>query len=113
MLCVHEPKDVCAPMMRSLQSLLVLLGCVSAIAYFGHHTVSGAYGLDVQARLERELALAERRRQGLEAVRDRLKRDIALLNQSPPDADMVEELAQHMLGFAYRDDRIIVVTQDN
>lgn len=45
---------------------------------------------------------------GLEAVRSRLKRDIALLSSSPPDQDLVEEIARDVLGFVSPEDRILL-----
>ena len=94
-------------MKRSLQSLLVLLACSSLAAYFGYHVIAGKYGLEAQSGLREGLAIAKLRREGLEAVRATLKRDIALLTQSPPDRDLIEETAQSTLGFAYPGDSIL------
>jgi cell division protein FtsB len=43
---------------------------------------------------------------GLEAVRFRLKRDVALLSAEPPDTDLVEEIARDVLGFVHPQDQI-------
>jgi len=94
--------------MRLLQSLLVVLSCASLAAYFGHHLVSGKYGLKTQARLSDRLALVERQVAGLEAVEIRLRRDINLLIAQPPDRDMVEDIAISTLGFAYPRDTIVL-----
>lgn len=44
----------------------------------------------------------------LEAVRSKLKRDIALLTPDQPDPDLVEEIARDVLGFALPEDRIVL-----
>ncbi|MEL6226198.1 MAG: septum formation initiator family protein [Pseudomonadota bacterium] len=95
-------------MRRLPQSLLVLLGCFAMAAYFGHHTISGKYGLKAQAELLDRKAVVEQQIAGLGAAQARLKRDIGLLNQSPPDPDLVEEMARSTLGFARAEDRIFV-----
>ncbi|MEL6621927.1 MAG: septum formation initiator family protein [Pseudomonadota bacterium] len=77
-------------------------------AYFGHHTISGKYGLKAQAELLDRKAVVEQQIAGLGAAQARLKRDIGLLNQSPPDPDLVEEMARSTLGFARAEDRIFV-----
>jgi hypothetical protein len=44
----------------------------------------------------------------LETVRSRLDRDVALLGATPPDADLVEELALDLLGFVRPGDLLLV-----
>ena len=89
------------------QRALVLLGSLALALYFTHHAAYGTHGL--QARgvllersddLERELAL-------LRSVRSRLKVDVALLSQDPPQADIVEEVARDVLGLLYPSDRML------
>ncbi len=45
----------------------------------------------------------------LEAVRFRLQRDVSLLSDAQPDADLVEDIAREMLAFARPNERILVV----
>jgi len=82
--------------------------CVAATAYFGYHGIHGRYGLDARSKLiDRRAALAFER-DGLEALRADLARDVALLSPDAPDSDLVEEIARDVLGFAYPQDRVII-----
>ncbi|MEO1720034.1 MAG: hypothetical protein AAFR23_07380 [Pseudomonadota bacterium] len=94
------------PMGRTLQSLLVSLGCICLAAYFAHHTNAGRYGLETRSQLLDRQASVQSRITALEAARRRLRADVDGLRQSPPDADLVETTAQAALGLAYPDDRV-------
>ena len=86
----------------------LLLVCLCLTAYFGYHAIQGRHGLEARSRLiERSKAL-EREIRALETVRARLERETALLNESYPDPDFVDELARQTLGFAMAGDRLIV-----
>lgn len=83
--------------------------CLCLAAYFGHHTIQGRHGLEARSRLiSRASTLAEEIR-ALEVVRSRLERDVALLSETHPDADLIEDIARDMLGFARPNERILVV----
>jgi cell division protein FtsB len=45
---------------------------------------------------------------GLETVRARFQRDVALLGSDRPDADLVEEIARDTLGLVDRSDRVAI-----
>ena len=94
--------------MRPRRLPLVLLGTLLAAAYFVAHVVFGTHGLLVKGRLidrsndlEREIAV-------LEAVRSRLRQDVAALGQEPPAPDIVEEMARGVLGLVRPGDRIVM-----
>lgn len=94
-------------MRRPWQSQLVLHSCIFISAYFIHHAIYGKHGLEAQTRLSERTAELSREIRSLEAVRARLQRDVALLTTTPPARDMVEEIAQRDLGFAYPGDIIV------
>lgn len=96
-------------MPRSLQHIFVALSCALLGLYFGYHTVYGKYGLEAQSSVDERRAYVDQRLLSLRAVHDRLRREIALLDPERPDAGMVEELARETLGFAYPDERILIV----
>ena len=86
----------------------MLLGSLLATSYFVSHAVFGTHGLLAKGRLlersdqiEREVAL-------LEAVRTRLRQDVAALSSEPPQPDIVEESARALLGFVRHGDRIVI-----
>lgn len=92
---------------RLWQPLLVLLGCCALTAYFAHHAVYGKHGLEAQSRLIDRAAGLERSIGSLETVRAGLKRHVGLLVAEPPARDIVEEIAQRDLGFAYPGDVLV------
>lgn len=85
----------------------MLLLCLSMTAYFAHHAINGRHGLEVRSRLIERSALLEFEIKSLEAVRAKLKRDVALLAPDVPDPDIVEELARDVLGFVDPHDRVV------
>ena len=86
----------------------MLLGCFLASAYLIQHAITGKHGLEARARLIERSSALEREIAGLEAVRARLERDVALLVPDPPDADIVEEIATGVLGMSYPQDRLLI-----
>ncbi len=94
-------------MRKSVQSYLVLLGCLAMSAYFTQHAINGRYGLEAQSRLVERSAELTREIKSLEAVHARLRRHVRLLSDEPPAADLVEEIARRDLGFAFPQDIII------
>jgi len=76
-------------------------------AYFAHHAINGRHGLEVRSRLIERSALLEFEIKSLEAVRAKLKRDVALLTPDRPDPDIVEEIARDVLGFVHPQDRVL------
>ena len=86
----------------------MLLVCWSFTAYFAYHAINGSHGLEARSRLIERSSLLEFEIRSLEAVRAKLQRDVDLLTLDKPDADLVEEIARDMLGFARPQDRIVV-----
>lgn len=90
-----------------LRQTTVVLICLGATVYFAHHAIHGRHGLEARNRLIERSQLVEFEIRSLEGVRARLRRDVALLRPDPPDADLTEEVAREVLGFAYPSDSII------
>lgn len=87
-------------MFSSVRSHLMTVSLVLLIAYFGFHALTGERGIlssnqrnEALAAKTRELALVRAQRQDLE-MRARLLRDTSL------SADLLEERARSLLGFA-------------
>jgi cell division protein FtsB len=78
---------------------LVLLGSLTVAIYFGHHALNGSHGLHARKNLIERSSMLERDIARLEAVRDRLQRDVALLAPEAPDPDMVAWIAADVLGY--------------
>jgi len=86
----------------------VLLFCSILTVYFAFHAISGRHGLGARSRLIERSHTLEREIGGLEAVRSKLKRDVALLSPELPHPDMVEELARTVLGYVHPADAVLV-----
>jgi cell division protein FtsB len=94
--------------MVSKRQISVVLLCGGLTLYFGYHTIKGRHGFETRSHLiERSTAL-EREIRSLETVRARLERELVLLDDATVDLDYVEELARRHLGFAAREDRILI-----
>lgn len=89
--------------------VFVLLACLSLSAYFAYHAIHGRHGLKANSQLTNRSTLLEFEVRGLEAVRTKLERDIALLGQEPPHPDLVEDVARGVLGFAKPGDRVLTL----
>ena len=94
-------------MLSRVQPYLTTLGLALLIAYFGYHAFAGDRGIlasDLRdatlTAKSQELAALQTRRQDLE-VRARLLRDTNL------SADLLEERARSLLGFADPRDYVI------
>jgi len=79
-------------------------------AYFVQHTIAGTHGLIARARLAERSLVLQRVTLALEAVRDRLKRDVALLSADPPSPDLIDELARSVLGFSRPGEAVVLTT---
>lgn len=92
-------------MNRKLQ-ITVLLICLSASVYLAHHAIVGKYGLDARSSLTHRASILAREIDRAEAVRARLAQDVKLLDPAAPEADLIDEMARRLLGFAHPDDII-------
>jgi cell division protein FtsB len=88
------------------RQILVSLFCLFALGYFAYHAIVGKRGLEARSRLIERSRQLEPEIARLEALRARLERDVQLL--SARDPDIVEELANEILGFARPGDRVVV-----
>ncbi len=89
------------------RQILVVLTCLGLTCTFAYHALYGRHGLETRSRLISRSEGLEFEIRGLEAVKARLARDVALLTSDPPNADIVEEIARDVLGFVRADDQIV------
>ena len=94
--------------MRPRRLPIVLLGALLTTAYFVAHVVFGTHGLLAKQRLMSRSTDLEREVAVLEAVRSRLRQDVAALGREPPVPDIVEETARSVLGMVMPGDRVVV-----
>ncbi len=93
--------------MRFTAFIFPLLAC-GAAGYFAYHLQTGDHGLEARTKLEGRKAVLEGEFAGLEAVRLRLERDVALLRPESLDPDMLDERARAILNLAHQDDLIML-----
>lgn len=89
------------------RQILVVLTCLGMTGTFAYHAIHGRHGLETRSRLISRSEGLEFEIRGLETVRARLQRDVALLSSTPPDSDLVAEIARDVLGFVHAEDRIL------
>jgi cell division protein FtsB len=89
----------------------VLLICACLIGYFGYHAIQGKHGLEARSRLIERSAKLEQEIRALETVLASLESDVALLSETRPDPDYIDELARDILGFARRDEQLLIARQ--
>ncbi len=92
-----------------LRQSSVLLICLGFSAYFAYHTLYGRHGLETRNKLIARSELLEFEIRSLEAVRADLSHEIHLLSMSPPDPDLVEEIARDVMGYAKPEDTILML----
>lgn len=97
----------------SLRAATIPLVCVSLIGYFAYHLFVGDHGLGARARLEMRISTLEGELSGLQAVRAKLDRDVALLRAEHLDPDMLDERARAILNFAHPNDIVIIEPKQN
>ena len=90
------------------RSVCITLTCFGFLGYFAYHLFVGNHGLDAHARLLSEVKLLDTELKGLEAVRGRLDRDVALMRADELDPDMLDERARAILNFSHPNDIVIM-----
>ncbi len=98
-------------MRRKPRLPLVLLGSLAFAVYFAHHALNGNHGFQARQMLIERASILEGEIGRLEAVRVRLRRDVALLAPDKPDADLVTFIAADVLGYLPADSIVVVPTQ--
>ena len=76
--------------------------------YFGYHLQNGDHGLTAQADLESRRDVLEGELAGLQEIRQRIERDVALLRPESLDPDMLDERARAILNLAHLDDLVLM-----
>ncbi|MBQ0816625.1 MAG: septum formation initiator family protein [Methyloceanibacter sp.] len=76
--------------------------------YFGYHLQNGDHGLTAQADLEGRRDVLEGELAGLQEIRQRIERDVALLRPESLDPDMLDERARAILNLAHPDDLVLM-----
>ncbi|MCB1506010.1 MAG: septum formation initiator family protein [Hyphomicrobiaceae bacterium] len=94
-----------------VKQILVVLTCFAMTFTFAYHAMYGRHGFETRSRLISRSEGLEFEIRGLEAVRARLARDVALLAPEIPDADLVEGVARDVLGFVRPDEHVFAVDE--
>jgi len=81
---------------------------LSAGGYFGYHLQNGDHGLKSRAQLQTRADVLAGELAGLREVRQRIERDVALLQPESLDPDMLDERARAILNLAHPDDLVMM-----
>ncbi len=92
----------------SIRSAFVALTCFGLLGYFAYNLFAGDHGLEARARLQTQVKSLEGELRGLQAVRERLDRDVALMRADKLDPDMLDERARMILNFSDPNDIVIM-----
>ena len=92
---------------RRMRNVVVPLIGAGLVAYFGYHALSGERGVIAWWQLKKEIAVAEQTAAQLQAKRERLEHDVALLSPGSLDADMLEERARAVLNMGRPGEQIV------
>lgn len=92
----------------SIRNACVALTCFGFLGYFAYHLFVGDHGLEARARLQTQIKSLEGELNGLQAVRERLDRDVALMRADKLDPDMLDERARMILNFSHPRDIVIM-----
>ncbi len=92
----------------SLRQACVSLICLGLLGYFSYHMFVGEFGLESRARLLTEIKTLEGERRGLQALRQRIERDVSLMRADKLDPDMLDERARAVLNFSHPDEIVIM-----
>lgn len=93
-------------------ALIFTVSCLIVLGYFAWHGVYGSRGMVRLRASQNQLHRLETTLDRLSAQRMTLDKRAALLRSDSIDADMLDEMARRLLGFADSDDRVIILTPD-
>lgn len=89
-------------------SFIFFVSCLLLTGYFGYHLVHGKYGLNARHDLEMRISKLNLDLSHLTERRERLDRDVALMQPEQIDPDMLDEQARRVLNMARPEDLILL-----
>ena len=90
-----------------LHRLLLPLGSIAVLGYFGYHSFNGDYGIWSRDRMQREAIGLSAELAQLQTERAALERRVALLRPGSLDPDMIDERARINLNVLQPDEVVI------
>lgn len=87
--------------------LLVSLGCIALLGYFGWHAWYGQRGYSYAAELQTELAKLQADLSLEQTRKAELEAKVMLMRPESVDADLLDELARRELDWVGRDDLLV------
>ena len=89
------------------RKLLLPLGAIAVMAYFGYHSFNGDYGIWSRDRMRREAIGLEAELASLKAEHAALQERASLLRPESLDPDMIDERARRNLNVLKSDELVI------
>ena len=91
--------------------LLVSLGCLALLGYFGWYAMEGSRGLVFRDRLMGQQASLQVELTKVQTARQALEQRVVLLRPENVDLDLADELARRSLSMAKRNELVVVLPQ--
>lgn len=89
------------------------LGIVGISLYFIYHLVNGQYGLISWAHVRQDIKKNEKTLQELTSKKEYIENLVNFLKPSHIDPDLLDERARLMLGYAHKDEKVIILQKNN
>lgn len=89
------------------QNLLAFIGLI-LFCYFTYHSIFGERSIVSLTKLDSRVETLSEKYARLNERRSELEDKVMRLRPASLDADMLEERARHVLGYAYPDEKIIL-----
>ncbi|MGP1395491.1 MAG: FtsB family cell division protein [Inquilinaceae bacterium] len=97
---------------RKLRLAIWPIFCVCLFVYFAYHATQGDHGVLARQQLRLDIAAAEAALAEVQARRLAIEHRVDLLMPPRVDADLVEERARLVLGYAHPDELVILGDTD-
>ncbi len=97
---------------RADRSMAIWILWLLMLGYFTYHLVQGERGAIAMWRLQGQLTRSEEQLQTLRSERQSLEKHVQLLHPSHVDPDMLDEQARRSLGYAGRNEVMVLVPKD-
>jgi cell division protein FtsB len=91
-----------------LRHVMLYLGAMAAIGYFGFHAFNGDHGIMAQRQYEDQKQALSAELASLQGERLMLEKRVALLRTDALDPDVLDEKSREMLGVVDKNDVVVL-----
>ncbi|GAB4353297.1 MAG: septum formation initiator family protein [Oricola sp.] len=88
--------------------LILPVFAIGVLSYFGHHALTGTFGLASKEEYESRISALEAELAMLESQRAELEKRTGMLRDGSLERDMIDEQARRVLGYT-RENEIVIL----